>query len=162
MTILEDEDIILKDDSFIINEIKKWFGENACDIIRSKVNIESSGKYFCSIYKNLMIDIDDFDSTPDKINYLLNIDDDFFEEFIQIDLNTSPAKVSVQGKLIINNDATPIPTNLFVIDTITGGLDLTFCRFKTTDGFPEREKIFGPLWLTGNTITNNKYSNITF
>lgn len=160
MTILEDENIILNDDSFIINSIKEWFANSICDIIISKN--DPGRRMLGSLCKELnnspgveFLSSDEYNK--EKMKYLLKMDDKDFLNFVSINKKTSPVAITVHGSLIVQPHARNIPINLFTIEKINGWLDLSQCELETTDGYPDRKNISGGVYLDDSSIKNNKY-----
>lgn len=158
MSILDNENIILEDDSYIVNGIKQWFSENACNI-----TLHRQGYSYESLYddfRDIAINCKSINEIDEKKRqFLLNMDEKKLSKFIHIDISTVPAIVTIKGNLSINLGGVGIPTNLFIIDKIYGDLDISFCEFDSTDGFPKRENITGRIFSAECKIRDNKYGN---
>lgn len=169
MTILEDENIILEDVSFIIDKIKEWIACNVNNIYIYK-NVHSYGSTLKRDVKSIYEDFSDqwvnggmfkFGSQQDflkkRTEYINNINDEEFSKFVQINVDSCPARIIINGDISMNSYCGCIPADLFVIEKIKGDLDISYCSFKSTDGFPDRENIVGNINMYGNTIKDNKF-----
>lgn len=170
MSILDNENNILEDDSFVINEIKKWITNNIVDITRRAPFYTSSPfdpsktiryrSLFDNVYQYKCEYQPDYrDYNQQKLEYILNIDDKVFNAFVLIDLSTCPAQVSINGNVFMKSKSEPIPCKLFTIKQINGNLDLSYCTIDNIDGYPDRKNISGEVFLLCSKIDNNKYIN---
>lgn len=155
MSVLDDENIVLSDNTFIVDEVKKWFAKNVFDIV-----IEQHGhdKMFKPIFGDFDIAEKRF-GFLNKLNYLKNLDDDEFSRFIKIDFDSFPMLITIEGDLYMNSTLDLVPCELFVIHKINGNLDLSWCELESTDGLPDRENILGKVDYIGSDIKFNKYEN---
>lgn len=164
MSILDNENIILSDNSYIINEIKQWFAYNVADI-RININLNNFtatieslfGPFGAQGFTSSYLFWHEGDAKKEKYQRILNIDDEQFSKFIQINTDIYPAHVVVNGDMNVSMVAKEIPTKLFVIDKIKGNLNIAYCEFETTNGYPDRRNIEGQVDYRHSKIKHNKY-----
>lgn len=166
MSILESENDVLKDNSFIIDKIKHWIAYNIENIIVVTNQPNKHTLTLDTLFTSIGSISDQFQSglswtnlrNMGRFKHLMKLNDEQFSRYVQVDLTTIPVKIHIKGHVYMNVDAEDIPTDLFVIESVDGNLDMSCCDFKTTDGLPDRENIKGQInWQHCNKLKYNKY-----